>query len=93
MWHIHIVNNYLCLQLANIQAAKTEISKTKEQLAEEKKIALSIRIQPLKVDVSTPTWSSSVNTDTVYMSRKIRKFRTDKFDTWNKRKFWLMQLM
>ena len=27
------------------------------------------------------------------MSRKIRKFRTDKFDTWNKRKFWLMQLM
>ena len=32
-------------------------------------------------------------TDPVYMSRKIRKFRTDKFDTWNKRKFWLMQLM
>ena len=31
--------------------------------------------------------------DPVYMSRKIRKFRTDKFDTWNKRKFWLMQLM
>ena len=29
----------------------------------------------------------------VYMSRKIRNFRTDKFDTWNKRKFWLMQLM
>ena len=31
--------------------------------------------------------------DPVYMSRKIRKFRTDKFDTWNKRRFWLMQLM
>ena len=31
--------------------------------------------------------------DPVYMSRKNRKFRTDKFDTWNKRKFWLMQLM
>ena len=31
-------------------------------------------------------------TDPVYMSRKIRKFRTDKFDTWNKRKFWLMWL-
>ena len=31
--------------------------------------------------------------DPVYMSRKIRKFRTDKFDMWNKRKFWLMQLM
>ena len=25
-----------------------------------------------------------------YMSRKICNFRTDKFDTWNKRKFWLM---
>ena len=43
-------------QLSNIQAAKNEISKTKEQLAEEKKIALSIRIQPLKVDVSTTIW-------------------------------------
>ena len=29
----------------------------------------------------------------VYMSRKIRKFRTDNFDTCNKRKFCLMQLM
>ena len=36
---------------------------------------------------------SRVVTDPVYMSRKIRKFRTDKFDTWNKRNFWLMQLM
>ena len=27
------------------------------------------------------------NTDPGYMSRKIRKFRTDKFDTCNKRKF------
>ena len=26
-------------------------------------------------------------TDPGYMSRQIRKFRTDKFDTWNKRKF------
>ena len=31
--------------------------------------------------------------DPVYMSRKNRKFRTDKFDTWNKQKFWLIQLM
>ena len=28
-----------------------------------------------------------------YMSRQIWKFRTDKFDTWNKRKFWFMQFM
>ena len=28
---------------------------------------------------------------TIYMRRKIRMSRTDKFDTWNKRKFWLTQ--
>ena len=30
---------------------------------------------------------------TMTKEQKIRKFRTDKFDTCNKRKFWLMQLM
>ena len=40
------------------------------------------------------TWPGEiVPIDPGYMSRKIRKFRTDKFGTWNKRKFWLMQLM
>ena len=32
-------------------------------------------------------------TDPGYMNRKSRKFRTDKFSTWNKQNFWLMQLM
>ena len=41
---------------------------------------------------TTPRGTMGIS-DPVYMSRKIRKFRTDKFDTWNKRKFWLMQLM
>ena len=31
-----------------------------------------------------------VTNDPVYKSRKNRKFRADKFDTWNKRKFWLI---
>ena len=31
--------------------------------------------------------------DPGHMGRTIRKFRTDKFDAWNKRKLWLMQLM
>ena len=31
--------------------------------------------------------------DPGYMSGKIRKFRTDKLDTWNKLKFWHMYLM
>merc|ERR1711874_623020 len=37
-------------KLSNIQAAKGELGKTKEQLAEEKKIALSIRVKPLNMD-------------------------------------------
>ena len=38
--------------------------------------------QELGTDVKLP-WSEygGLNTDPVYMSRKIRKFRTDKFDT------------
>merc|ERR1719446_1501404 len=37
-------------KLSNIQAAKGELGKTREQLAEEKKIAMSIRVQPLHLD-------------------------------------------
>merc|ERR1712098_276247 len=37
-------------KLSNIQAAKGELGKTREQLAEEKKIAMSIRVQPLNLD-------------------------------------------
>ena len=35
---------------ANVQDARREMTKTKEQLEEEKKISLSIRIKPLDVD-------------------------------------------
>merc|ERR1711892_1454277 len=35
---------------ANVQDARREMTKTKEQLEEEKKISLSIRINPLDVD-------------------------------------------
>ena len=35
---------------ANIQEARREMTKTKEQLEEEKKISLSIRIKPIDVD-------------------------------------------
>ena len=36
--------------MANVQDARREMTKTKEQLEEEKKISLSIRIKPLDVD-------------------------------------------
>ena len=34
----------------NVQDARREMTKTKEQLEEEKKISLSIRIKPLELD-------------------------------------------
>jgi troponin T len=36
--------------MANVQDARREMTKTKEQLEEEKKISLSIRIKPLDLD-------------------------------------------
>ena len=37
--------------MGNVQDARREMTKTKEQLEEEKKISLSIRIKPLDLDV------------------------------------------
>ncbi len=37
-------------QIGNVQDARREMTKTKEQLEEEKKISLSIRIKPLDLD-------------------------------------------
>ncbi len=40
----------LSLQMGNVQDARREMTKTKEQLEEEKKISLSIRIKPLDLE-------------------------------------------
>ena len=37
----------LFFQMSNVQDARREMTKTKEQLEEEKRISLSIRIKPL----------------------------------------------
>ena len=42
-------SNYL-QGMGNVQDARREMTKTKEQLEEEKKISLSIRIKPLELD-------------------------------------------
>ena len=44
-WVIVIIN----LQMGNVQDVRREMTKTKEQLEEEKKISLSIRIIPLEL--------------------------------------------
>jgi troponin T len=40
--------------MSNVQDARREMTKTKEQLEEEKKISLSIRIKPLELDGKSP---------------------------------------
>ena len=42
--------NHDSFQMGNVQDARREMTKTKEQLEEEKKISLSIRIKPLDLD-------------------------------------------
>ena len=38
------------MQMGNVADVRREMTKTKEQLEEEKKISLSIRIHPLELD-------------------------------------------
>jgi hypothetical protein len=49
------LNCRVFLQMSNVQDARREMTKTKEQLEEEKKISLSIRIKPLELDGKTPS--------------------------------------
>ena len=42
--------NFFFQGMGNIQDARREMTKTKEQLEEEKKISLNIRIMPLELD-------------------------------------------
>nr|XP_045595385.1 troponin T-like isoform X3 [Procambarus clarkii] len=64
-------------KLSNIQAAKGELGKTREQLAEEKKIALSIRVKPLNVD---GIGASSLRSKAEEMWNLIIKLETEKYD-------------
>ena len=47
-------------QMGNIGDARREMTKTKEQLEEEKKISLSIRIKPLELDGEFTDWSFTI---------------------------------
>merc|ERR1711915_1055116 len=64
-------------KFSNIQAAKGELGKTREQLAEEKKIALSIRVKPINVDsISAGGLRDKANE----MWNLIVKLETEKYD-------------
>jgi len=63
--------------MSNVQDARREMTKTKEQLEEEKKISLSIRIKPLELD--------GMDTDTLIAKAQelwevIVRLETEKYD-------------
>merc|ERR1712141_18798 len=71
---------------ANVQDARKEMTKTKEQLEEEKKISLSIRIKPLDLDAmdgeqlnnkATELWDTIVRLETEKYDLEERQKRQD----------------
>merc|ERR1711933_153116 len=71
---------------ANVQDARREMTKTKEQLEEEKKISLSIRIKPLDLDAmdgeqlnnkATELWDTIVRLETEKYDLEERQKRQD----------------
>merc|ERR1712048_1361673 len=62
---------------ANVQDARKEMTKTKEQLEEEKKISLSIRIKPLDVDAMD---SDQLSSKAKELWATIVRLETEKYD-------------
>merc|ERR1740124_1795832 len=62
---------------ANVQDARREMTKTKEQLEEEKKISLSIRIKPLDVDAMD---SDQLGSKAKELWDTIVRLETEKYD-------------
>jgi len=63
--------------MSNVQDARREMTKTKEQLEEEKKISLSIRIKPLELDgMDSDTLKSKANE----LWETIVRLETEKYD-------------
>merc|ERR1719166_723573 len=69
--------------VANVQDARKEMTKTKEQLEEEKKISLSIRIKPLDVEAMD---SDQLGAKAKELWETIVKLETEKYDLEEKQK-------
>merc|ERR1712129_241881 len=69
--------------MANVQEARREMTKTKEQLVEEKKISLSIRIKPIDVDSLDSDGLRQKATD---LWDTIIRLETEKYDIEEKQK-------
>merc|ERR1712130_182960 len=64
-------------EMCNVQDARREMTKTKEQLEEEKKISLSIRIKPLDLDSMN---SESLRSKAGDLWETIVRLETEKYD-------------
>merc|ERR1712106_1105069 len=63
--------------MSNVQDARREMTKTKEQLEEEKKISLSIRIKPLELDGMD---SDELKAKATEIFNIVIQLETDKYD-------------
>lgn len=63
--------------MVNVQDARREMTKTKEQLEEEKRISLSIRIKPLDVDAMD---SDQLRSKAAELWDTIVRLETEKYD-------------
>merc|ERR1712226_929310 len=63
--------------MGNVQDARREMTKTKEQLEEEKKISLSIRIKPLDLDAMA---GEQLNNKATELWDTIVRLETEKYD-------------
>merc|ERR1711863_69950 len=63
--------------MGNVQDARREMTKTKEQLEEEKKISLSIRIKPLDLDAMD---GEQLNNKATELWDTIVRLETEKYD-------------
>ena len=63
--------------MSNVQDARREMTKTKEQLEEEKRISLSIRIKPLDLDGMD---SDSLQSKANELWDTIVRLETEKYD-------------
>merc|ERR1719270_1010134 len=68
--------------MGNVQDARKEMTKTKEQLEEEKKIALSIRIKPLDLEALD---SDDLKAKATELFNIVIQLETDKYDYEQKR--------
>lgn len=70
-------------QFSNVMFARAELNKTKEQLAEEKTIALGLRVKPLKIDNMD---EDDLRKKAAELWEQIIQLESDKYDLEERRK-------